>query len=119
MPSKCELIEPQTGDKRFVRRGSKGEFSKEVVGKSLAADRRTPLSVGAHLARKPPPTLAEGYVTSSAMSAELGHPIALAMLDRGASRKGERIGVYHLGTTVEAEVVGLPFVDPKGIRVHG
>jgi hypothetical protein len=42
VPSKRELIEPHSGDKRFVRRDSKGEFSNEVdVGKSLAADRRT------------------------------------------------------------------------------
>ena len=36
-----ELIEPRKGDKRFVRRGKKGQF-KEVddVGRSLAADRR-------------------------------------------------------------------------------
>jgi glycine cleavage system aminomethyltransferase T len=53
------------------------------------------------------------------MSAELGHPIALAMLSRGASRKGERIGVHHLGTTIDAEVVALPFIDPTGVRVHG
>lgn len=38
--SKRELIEPHTGDKRYVRRDDKGQFSKEVdVGKSLAADR--------------------------------------------------------------------------------
>jgi hypothetical protein len=41
MPSKRELIEPHSGDKRYTRRDAKGEFSKEVdVGKSLAADRR-------------------------------------------------------------------------------
>ncbi len=42
MTGKRELIEPNPGDKRYVRRDAKGEFSKEVdVGKSLAADRRT------------------------------------------------------------------------------
>ena len=40
--SKRELIEPNAGDKRFVRRDEEGEFSKVVdVGKSLAADRRS------------------------------------------------------------------------------
>jgi len=34
------LIEPNKGDKRFIRR-KKGKFSKQVnVGRSLAADRR-------------------------------------------------------------------------------
>ena len=36
-----ELIEPHKGDKRYVRRNTKGQF-KEIddVGRSLAADRR-------------------------------------------------------------------------------
>jgi glycine cleavage system aminomethyltransferase T len=41
------------------------------------------------------------------------------MLAGGAARGGERVGVHHLGTTIEAEVVTLPFVDPTGSRVHG
>ena len=40
--SKRELIEPNKGDKRFVRRKSEGTFGKTVdVGKSLSADSRT------------------------------------------------------------------------------
>lgn len=41
MASKRELIEPKPGDKRYVRRDTKGQF-KEVddVGKSLSADRK-------------------------------------------------------------------------------
>ena len=40
--SKRELIEPNKGDKRFVRRNSDGTFGKTVdVGKSLSADSRT------------------------------------------------------------------------------
>jgi hypothetical protein len=36
-----ELISPK-GDKRFVRRGAKGQFKEsDDVGRSLAADRRT------------------------------------------------------------------------------
>ena len=39
--SKRELIEPNPGDKRFVRRDSEGHFKDEVdVGRSLAADHR-------------------------------------------------------------------------------
>jgi hypothetical protein len=37
-----EVVEPHKGDKRYVRRDPKGEFSKEVdVGRSLAANRRS------------------------------------------------------------------------------
>ena len=40
--SKRELIEPNKGDERFVRRKSDGTFGKTVdVGKSLSADSRT------------------------------------------------------------------------------
>jgi hypothetical protein len=42
MPNKRELIEPNPGDKRFVRRDEQGQFKKVVdVGRSLAADRRS------------------------------------------------------------------------------
>jgi hypothetical protein len=38
---KRELIEPHKGDKRYVRRDAKGQFSEsDDVGKSLATDRR-------------------------------------------------------------------------------
>ena len=36
-----ELIEPQPGDKRYVRRDKEGQFDKVVdVGRSLSADKR-------------------------------------------------------------------------------
>ena len=39
--TKRELIEPTPGDKRFVRRDDKGQFSEsDDVGRSLAADQR-------------------------------------------------------------------------------
>jgi sarcosine oxidase, subunit alpha len=90
----------------------------QLVG-LIPTDQRTRLPVGAHLARNPPPTRTEGHVTSSVMSPELGRPIALAMLVGGAARSGEYIGVHHLGTTIDAKVVPLPFVDPTGSRLHG
>ena len=42
MASKRELIEPNPGDKRFVRRDKEGQFteSQDDVGRSLAADQR-------------------------------------------------------------------------------
>ena len=38
-----ELVEPRKGDKRYVRRGKKGQFSSRQVdvGRSLSADRRS------------------------------------------------------------------------------
>jgi hypothetical protein len=41
MAAKRKLIEPHSGDKRFVRRDAKGQFNEvDDVGKSLAADIR-------------------------------------------------------------------------------
>jgi hypothetical protein len=42
MASKRELVEPNEGDKRYVRRDDRGRFtdSQDDVGRSLAADRR-------------------------------------------------------------------------------
>jgi hypothetical protein len=42
MAPKRELIEPNEGDKRFVRRDRQGQFDEsDDVGRSLGQDRRT------------------------------------------------------------------------------
>jgi len=43
MARKRELIEPNAGDKRFVRRDAQGKFTDDQVdvGRSLSADRRS------------------------------------------------------------------------------
>ncbi len=82
-------------------------------------DGRTPLPVGAQIAAAAPPTQTEGHVTSSYWSPELGAPVALAMLAGGTKRLGQRIRVHHLGTSIDAQVVQAPFIDPKGDRLHG
>jgi sarcosine oxidase, subunit alpha len=106
------------GRRSLMRSGSQSAERPQLVG-LVSADRRTVLPVGGHLANNPPPTCSEGHVTSSTQSVELGYPISLAMLNRGAARTGERIGVHHLGTMTEAEVVALPFIDPTGARLRG
>lgn len=42
MPSKRELIEPNEGDKRYVRRDENGQFTEDQVdvGRSLSQDAR-------------------------------------------------------------------------------
>jgi len=82
-------------------------------------DRRTLLPVGAHLSKLAPPTLAEGFVTSSCRSPALQQPIALGMLRGGTRRIGETLTAWHLGTAIAAEVVATPFFDPAGQRLHG
>jgi sarcosine oxidase subunit alpha len=90
----------------------------QLVG-LLPLDRRTRLPVGAHIALQAPPAAIEGFVTSSASSPMLGHPVSLAMLKRGSHRLGEYITAYHLGQAIKAEVVKTPFFDPTGERLHG
>lgn len=90
----------------------------QLVG-LVPRDGSTPLPVGAQIARSPPPTSTEGHVTSSTESPLLGHPVALAMLARGSERVGESVQVHHLGSTIEATVVKVPFVDAEGLRLQG
>jgi sarcosine oxidase subunit alpha len=45
--------------------------------------------------------------------------VALAMLQRGRQRLGERITVWHMGSPIEAVVSTTPFVDPTGERLRG
>jgi sarcosine oxidase subunit alpha len=82
------------------------------------------LRAGAHLLRPGEAPVAandEGCITSAAYSPTLGHPIALALLARGAERHGERIVAHDpvRGGDVEAEVCSPVFVDPEGARLNG
>ena len=106
------------GRRSLSRPASRDPNRLQLIGLA-PADGRTLLPVGAQIAMAPPPTRTEGHVTSSAMSAELGRPIALAMLVGGSSRVGERVRVHHLGQIIEADVATAPFVDPEGLRLHG
>jgi sarcosine oxidase subunit alpha len=107
-----------TGRRSTLRQASSDADRLQLVGLQ-PADRRTVLPVGAHLCKQAPPAQAEGYVTSSCHSPTLGQPVALAMVRRGRQRVGERMSAWHLGRTIEVEIVTTPFYDPAGQRVHG
>jgi sarcosine oxidase subunit alpha len=109
---------PFVGRRSLLRPASRDPTRLQLVG-LVPLDERTQLPVGAQIALRPPPTLTEGHVTSSYRSPELGIPVALALLKGGSQRTGEELRVHHLGTTIAARVVKLPFVDPAGARVHG
>jgi sarcosine oxidase subunit alpha len=106
------------GRRSIVREAGKDPNRMQLVG-LMPLDRRTRLPVGAHIAAHRPPASIEGFVTSSGYSPALRHPIALAMLKCGSRRLGERLGIYHLGEEIEAEVVKTPFLDPAGDRLNG
>ncbi len=109
---------PFVGRRSLLRPACRDPTRLQLVG-LVPLDERTQLPVGAQIALRPPPTLTEGHVTSSYRSPELGIPVALALLKGGSQRTGEELRVHHLGTTIAARVVKLPFVDPAGERVHG
>jgi sarcosine oxidase subunit alpha len=93
---------------------------KQLVG--LLSSDNTVLPEGTQLVEAPGapvPVPMCGHVTSSYMSACLGHPIALALVAGGRARKGETIyaalpGREPLPVTIAAPV----FYDPKGERQH-
>ncbi len=60
-----------------------------------------------------------GHVTSSYLSACLGHPIALALVAGGRRRKGETIHAALPGRDpLPVRIVPPVFYDPKGQRQH-
>ncbi|WP_432544089.1 glycine cleavage system aminomethyltransferase GcvT [Kineococcus sp. SYSU DK002] len=50
-----------------------------------------------------------GEVTSGALSPTLGHPVALALVDRAHAAPGTALGVDVRGTELPVQVVALPF----------
>ncbi|HUE48746.1 MAG TPA: 2Fe-2S iron-sulfur cluster-binding protein [Steroidobacteraceae bacterium] len=106
------------GRRSLSRPAARDPQRPQLVGLK-SVDGHTLLAVGAQIAARPPPTLAEGRVTSSCVSPKLGCPVALALLNGGSERLGERVRVHHLGAITEAQVVKTPFVDPAGERVNG
>jgi methylglutamate dehydrogenase subunit C len=79
---------------------------------------------GAHLLPVGAPAVAQhdqGHVTSATYSPTCDHWIALALLERGPERLGERLRAYDpmRNSDVEVEVCKPVFVDPDGVRVRG
>ncbi|HWU01723.1 MAG TPA: glycine cleavage T C-terminal barrel domain-containing protein, partial [Novosphingobium sp.] len=90
----------------------------------VPVDGTSPIRAGAHLLTPGAPAVAandEGYVSSACFSPTLGHPIALAMLARGADRHGEQVVVHDpvRGADVLARVCDPVFHDPKGEKLRG
>lgn len=92
---------------------------KQLVG-LLSEDGQTVLPEGAQLVEDPSapvPVPMCGHVSSSYMSACLGHPIALALVAGGHSRTEETIYASLVdGTVVPVKIVPPVFYDPKSER---
>jgi sarcosine oxidase subunit alpha len=97
---------------------------RQLVG-LLPVDRDVLLPEGAQLVAAgvdlaATPVTMDGWVTASYRSAALERPFALALLNAGRSRHGERLqAVLTEGVVVEVEVVDPVFVDPENARRDG
>jgi len=90
----------------------------QLVG-LLPADGQGLLPVGGHgLDLSGPVPRSIGYITSSSPGAAVDHPVALGLIERGASRHGEEIVIQHLGQRRRARICAPCFLDPKGDRLN-
>ena len=60
-----------------------------------------------------------GFVTSSYWSGTLGHSIAMAVVEDGFNKMDQTLYVPMPDETIEVEVTGTVFYDPKGEKLHG
>ncbi|PSJ58377.1 sarcosine oxidase subunit alpha [Kumtagia ephedrae] len=94
---------------------------KQLVGLKTR-DPKIVLEEGAQIVgdpKQPIPMKMIGHVTSSYWSENCGHSIALALVVDGKSRLGDTLHVPMPDGTVEVEVTGMVFYDPKGERLNG
>ncbi|MGD9915026.1 MAG: 2Fe-2S iron-sulfur cluster-binding protein [Rhizobiaceae bacterium] len=90
----------------------------QLVGLEVM-DKGGPLATGAHgIERSGAGKRSIGYVTSSYFSPTLDRPIALGLIEGGATRHGEVIEVQHLGAVRPARIAPPCAFDPSGERLN-
>ncbi len=93
---------------------------KQLVG-LLTDDPDVVLEEGAQVVdveRPAPGTHAIGHVTSAYRSPTLRHSIALAMVEAGRSRRGQRVFIATERGAIAAKVSEAVFYDKEGARLH-
>ena len=118
------------GNRSFTRMDTAREDRRHLVG-VLPVDGTTRLAEGAQLVAADTPLTPDdgpvpmiGHVTSSYMSAALGRPFGLAMVDNGRNRIGEIvqspiITADGIQSSVEVEITSSVLYDPEGTRRDG
>ncbi len=95
------------------------EDRKQLVG-LLSEDNQSVIAEGAQLVNDlsaPEPVPMCGHVSSSYMSACLGHPIALALVEGGRARRNEIVHAWSAGREpIPARIVSPVFYDPRNER---
>ncbi len=101
----------------FTEEGERGD-RKYLVGLSVP-EGEAPLATGAHgIEQVAGKKRSLGYVTSSYFSPTLGRPIALGLIEQGASRHGQTIDIQHLGMLRRATITAPCALDPAGDRLN-
>jgi sarcosine oxidase subunit alpha len=103
------------GDRSLFTPAANKPDRKRLVG--ILVDGAAPIPVGAHaIEHKAGRKRSLGYVTSSYRSVQLGHPIALGLIEGGVERG--TVEIEHLGQRFAARLVPPCFLDPKGERLN-
>ena len=104
------------GDRSLFMPAANKPDRKRLVG--ILVQGTAPIPIGAHaIERAGGRKRSLGYVTSSYQSAQLGHPIALGLIEGGMERG--TVEIEHLGQNFSARLVSPCFLDPKGERLNG
>jgi sarcosine oxidase subunit alpha len=110
-------VDAYLGDRSLFTPAACRDGRRQLVG--VAAAGKQPLPVGAHaLSRAGNRPRSIGWITSSYPSAALGQPVALALIENGASRHGETLEFEHLGKLSRGTLVAPCFLDPAGERLR-
>jgi sarcosine oxidase subunit alpha len=108
------------GKRSLARADIARERRKQLVG-LLPDDPDALLEEGEQIVADPGgkiPMTMIGHVTSSYRSPNLGHAFALAMVEDGRGRQGERLYVPMLDRTITVTVTDPVFIDKDGERLR-
>lgn len=113
------------GKRSYSRDDNMRANRKHLVG-VVPVDRKTRLDEGAQLIVSGTPVTPEdgpvpmiGHVTSSYLSAALGHPFGLALIESGRERAGEIVQTPKDGRLIDVEITPQILFDPEGSRRDG
>lgn len=109
--------DPYVGDRSLHTPAARRSGRRQLVGVATTGD--APLPVGAHaLQRNAGRRRSVGWISSSHWGVGVGRPVALAMIEDGASRHGETLEFEHFGTVHRGTLVASCFYDPSGARLN-
>jgi len=108
------------GKRGLERPDLKAEGRRQLVGLKTT-DPKKMLEEGAQIVddpEQPIPMKMLGFVTSSYWSGSLDHSIALALVEGGQRRMGDKLYVPMADEVIEVEVTGPVFWDQNAERLH-